>query len=200
MSDTAQSIRDDIAFMRALAEAGQRSTSRPEALIVWGSLFGAASLYNWLSVTQQWRPATSVAYVWLGAAVLFALYLLVRKSQGAGQQTGGGSAAAAWRWIGTSVWTILIGFGLAVWRTHDLLIFTLIAPIVMAIHGAGWMAGAAATGRGWMRALGGLALLSSLALSALVGRPEQMLLFGLVLICTGTIPGVFLTLRARAKA
>src|SRR5665213_710718 len=56
MSDTTQTLRDDIAFVRALAEEGRQSPYRGGISLAAGVIWGSASLYTWSVASQLWHP------------------------------------------------------------------------------------------------------------------------------------------------
>jgi hypothetical protein len=195
-----QSLKDDIAFMRTLAEAGRAGPFRGEALIAAGLIYGAASLYQWSVMRGLWRPPgglNSLNWVWLGASVLF-FGLIMAWKRGAAADCNR-VILTAWSGIGVSIWTICLGMGLAAWRLHDGRIAFLIAPVVLALYGSGWIVAAAVYRVAWTRWMGLGCLTASLMLAGLAGLPEQFLAFAIALLVFASAPG-FVLARQRARA
>jgi hypothetical protein len=108
--------------------------------------------------------------------------------------------AAAWGGVGLACWVISAATALAVWRTHQWMMVTIIPAVIMALYGAGWMVGAAAYRQPWQRGLGVLCLLMSLVLGVTAGRAEEYLLFALALYGVMGVPGLIAVLRRQPKA
>jgi hypothetical protein len=201
MSDAVQhqSLREDIAFIRNLVEEGRKTPYRGEVSLAAGLIWGSASLYTW-AVLAKLMPATvNPGWAWAAAAVVFALigfplklYLTTPKTNRV--------AATVWSAVGLGCWTIAAATALAVWRTGDVLIFAIIPTMIMALYGAGWMVGSVAFRAPWQRWIGGLCLLSGLALAATAGQPLQYLLFALSLYALAGLPGLIAVLRPQSHA
>jgi hypothetical protein len=202
MADATQTLREDIAFMRALAEDGGREQARGGLLMGGGLIYAAASLFHWSVFAQLWTPPLgfwSVDVVWLAASALFiALLTVVRLRQPAGS----GNRAARTAWVGMSwaIWTICIGIGLAAWRTHDVLVFGLIPPMVLALYAGSWMVAAVVYTAPWARRLGFAALAASLGVAFLAGQASQYLAFAIALLLFAALPGFLFLQRARRAA
>jgi hypothetical protein len=202
MTETVQSMRDDIAFMRALAEDGRGGVFGGEAMIGAGLIYGAASAYSWAALSgvlhASWAPA-GIGWSWLGASVVFA-GLLVALRRGRPMSSASRIGKTAWSSIGLAIWTICLGVGLTAWQTRDGVVLSLIPPMVLALYGSGWMVAAAVFRVAWTRWVALACLAASLALAALAGRPEQYLLFAAALLLLASAPGVVLARRAHAGA
>jgi hypothetical protein len=202
MSDTTQTLRDDIAFVRALAEEGRQTPYRGEISLAAGVIWGSASLYHWSVASQVWHPPggmSSIGWGWMAAVVVFAIagvpLGMYRSRPGCNRVAG-----AAWSGVGLACLTICAGAALAGWRTHQYVVFTMIPPMIMALYGGGWLVGAVAFRAPWQRWLGGLCLLTSLGLAFTADRIDQYLLFALALYLLAGLPGLLAVLRDRAKA
>jgi hypothetical protein len=201
MSDTTQTLRDDIAFVRALAEEGRQSPYRGGISLAAGVIWGSASLYTWSVASQLWRPPggmSSIGWSWMAAMAAFAIVgvpLGMYRSRSDTNRI----AAAAWSGVGLACWTISLGAGLAIWRTHQYAVGAMVPPMIMALYGSGWLVGAVAFRAPWQRWIGGLCLLSSLALAFTAARVEEYLVFALSLYLLAGLPGLLAVLRGRAK-
>jgi hypothetical protein len=202
MSDTTHTLRDDIAFVRALAEEGRQSPFRGEVSLAAGVIWGSASLYSWSVASQLWHPPggmISIGWSWMAAMAAFAIAgvpLGIYKSRPDTNRT----AAAAWSGVGVACLTISFGAALAMWRTHQYAMGAMIPPMIMALYGGGWLVGAVAFRAPWQRWIGFLCLLSSLALAFTAARAEEYLVFALSLYLLAGLPGLIAVLRDRAKA
>ncbi len=203
MSDAAQSLREDIAFMRALAEEGRR-TSGGGAIAAWGgTVYGLASLYHWSVAGALWRRPMGMAgvgWAWLAACALFVLALIALRARSPRQGGSASVAATAWSWMGWSIWTISCGAGVAAWRTHDPELANMIPAVVLALYAAAWMVAAAVYRVSWARAVGFAAVVASLGLAALAGLAVQYLAFAAAMFAFAAIPGLIFMLRARKAA
>ena len=201
MSDAVQpqSLSEDIAFIRAMAEEGRRTPFRGGVSLTAGLIWGSASLYCWTVAAGLWTNPpgglASAGWIWLVAAVVFALagfpLGIYRRAPGAHR-----AAAAAWGGVGIACWTISAAVIIAAVRTHTGAIFSLLPPIIMALYAGGWMIGAWAFRACWQLWIGGLCLLSSLVLAYFAAQPVEYLLFALALYGLAGLPGLVTVLRA----
>jgi hypothetical protein len=202
MSDTTHTLRDDIAFVRALAEEGRQTPYRGGISLAAGVIWGSASLYTWGVASQVWRPPggmSSIGWGWMAAMVTFAIAGMPLGMYRSRPDTNR-VAAAAWSGVGLACLTISIGGAIASWRTHQYAIGGMIPPMIMALYGGGWLVGAVAFRAPWQRWVGILCLLSSLALAFTVARAEEYLVFALLLYLLCGLPGLLAVLRDRSKA
>jgi hypothetical protein len=202
MSDTTHTLRDDIAFVRALAEEGRQTPYRGEISLAAGLIWGSASLYTWSVASQVWHPPggmTTIDWAWMAAMAAFSIAgipLGIYKSRPDTNR----AAAAAWGGVGLACLTVSFGAGIAVWRTHQYAMAAMVPPMIMALYGAGWFVGAVAFRAPWQRGIGALCLLTSLALAFTAGGAQQYLLFSLALYLLVGLPGLIAVLRGHAKA
>ena len=211
MSDAVQpqSLSEDIAFIRALAEEGRKTPYRGGVALAAGLIWGSVSFYSWSvfsglwgAVGADWWNAPGVAsanWSWLAAAGAFAIAgipLRIYRSQPGCNRT----AAAAWGGVGLACWTVSAAVVIAAVHTHQGMILTLLPPMIMALYGGGWLVGAAAFRAPWQRWLGVLSLLSSLLLAYTAGQAIEYLVFALSLYALAGLPGLVAVLRARSKA
>jgi hypothetical protein len=202
MSDTTHTLRDDIAFVRALAEEGRQSPYRGDVALAAGVIWGSASLYSWSVVSQVWHPPggfSSIGWGWMAAMAAFAIVGVPLGIYNARPDTNR-AAAAAWSGVGLACLTISVGAGIAIWRTHQYAMGAMVPPVIMALYGAGWLVGAVVYRAPWQRWVGFLCLLSSVALAFTAARVEEFLLFALSLYLLAGLPGLIAVLRDRAKA
>ncbi len=203
MSDAipSQSLSEDIAFVRALALEGQKTPLRGDISLAAGLIWGSASLATWSVLAHVWQPpapGAAIGWSWGGAALIFAVAGVPLGMYRSSPNTNK-IAAAAWGGVGLACWTISAATTLAVWRTRQELIITIIPAVIMALYGGGWLVGAAAYRQPWQRWLGLACLFMSLVLGATAGRAEEYLLFALALYGLMGVTGLIAVLRNHAK-
>jgi hypothetical protein len=206
MTDGIQGLRDDVAFMRALAEDGRNAPLMGGSILVTaGSVFAPASLAHWAVASGRldFGPAT-LSVIWLAAVVVFLAVLFANKGRLA-RRAGGASGAnratgAVWTGVGFASFALWGAFLLASIRTGEWVIMDMFAVIILALYGAAWSVAAALTGRSWLKAVAGAAMLLAVGLAGLVGRPEQYLLYAAALVLITFLPGLVLLRQARPAA
>lgn len=196
-----QSLKDDLAYLRALAAEGRRAPLVGGGILAAaGGIFGIASLVHWAVTADILRiPNWAFMAIWLGATVLFliALFVLkgrVRAKPGA-QSSTNRAAGSAWMGVGFACFTLFIAFMVASWRTQDWLIMSLFAPVILSLYGAAWTVAAAMTRRTWIWALALGSFAAAILSASLIGRPEQYLAYAASLFLLAFVPGV-ITARA----
>jgi hypothetical protein len=197
MSDAVKSLSEDIAFIRAMVEEGRRTPYRGGISLAAGLIWGTASLAIWAAASGLWIPPGGVdqaSWAWLAALVVAAIAgvpLGVYRRRPQGNRV----AAAAWSAVGLAIWAMSMAIMIAASRTHEHAIYALLPPMIMALYGGGWLVGAVAFRAPWQRWIGGLCLLSSLALAYTAAQPVEYLLFALSLYGLAALPGLVAVLR-----
>lgn len=197
--DQMQNVKDDIAFMRALAAEGQRTPLLGGAILAAaGLIFAAASLAYWAllnGILQLPRGWGSFA-IWMGALAVFFLVLTminrrISSKPGALSPTNKASGAA-WSAIGFSIFALGLSYAAAGARLQSEEIMSTFPSVIFALYGAGWAVGSAMTGKKWLWwvALGSWAMAPVLGWFATT--PEQYLIYAAGLILLTFLPGVVL--------
>ncbi len=197
--DQMQNVKDDIAFMRALAAEGQRTPLLGGAiLLAAGLIFATASLAYWalqsglLQLPHGWGSFG----IWMGAlAVFFIVLALVNRKiggkPGANSPTNK-AAGAAWSAIGFAIFALGMSYGVAGFRLQSEDVMSTFPSVIFALYGAGWAVASAMTGKKWLWwvALGswGMAPL----LGWFVTTPEQYLIYAAALVLLMALPGAIL--------
>ncbi len=198
MSDI-QSIRDDLAYMRGLADDGRRPSRKGGLILAAGGfIYGLASFAGWAcqagiapsGAQATWAP-------WLAASIVFyaALFVLLRAMKREGR--GGGSTPStlsglAWSAMGGAMFTLILAAAAADWATRSPLVWAVVPSVFLALYGTGWTVAAAASGRGWMRNLALLSFASAVAIAFLAGSTTVWLAYGAALVLLGGVPGLVL--------
>jgi hypothetical protein len=157
MTHDVQAIRDDLAFMRALAQEGRRAPLLiGHGLLVGGILFGTICLVCWpiathvLGLSRWWE-----AVLWLVATPAYMAYGYVRRTQWRNTRPGATAITnravqAAWRGIGYAVLVAAAAAGIAAYQMKTMAPFGLFPSFVMALYGLGWMVAAAMSETKWL--------------------------------------------------
>ena len=204
MTDGMQELRDDVAFMRALAEEGRRAPPIGGSMLAWaGLIFGAASLVFYAELKGALELPGS-GLVWLVAVVLYAVIgtltvLHIRRQPGYGG-TRNKAMGAAWSAVGYTIFAVWVAFALAAFRTGEEVIMFIFSPMILALYGLGWAVAAAISDAKWPGAVAGLAFVSAAATAWYAGKPELFLVYAAALLLTALLPGLYLMRQARARA
>jgi hypothetical protein len=188
-------IREDIAFMKSLAEDDLSLPKRDWAIMIAvGSIFGLMGIRAWLMSSGLWEPP-ALWYRWmlLDVPALFVLTLIIilkRFPRGA-KGTLSRSMSAAWSAVGTGVAAMSVAFGVAAWQTHNIpVVMGLFTPMLFVLYGMAWWIAyriRLQTSLKWV-AFGSFA--TAAATGALIGRPELWLAEALGLLLWVLLPGI----------
>ena len=156
MTDQNNAIRDDIAFMRALAEEGRQTPMLGgSVLLAAGLIFGTANgLGAYLTATRN-SFANSAGALPLGAVLVFFVVLAILKRKHAGRPGASSPVNRAtgtmWRAVGWSIMLMVAALGVAAWRLNDWRLMAALPIVIFALYGAGWQVAAAMTRSNWLR-------------------------------------------------
>lgn len=191
-----QSLRDDLAYLRALAAEGRQAPLAGGGILAAaGGIFGFASLVHWAVAAGILHiPNWAFLAVWLGATAAFLIALFVlkgrMKSKPGAQSSTNRAAGSAWMGVGLACFTLFIAFYVAAWRTQDWQIMNLFAPVILSLYGAAWTVAAKMTRRTWIWGLALGSFAAAVLSASLIGRSEQYLVYAVSLILLAFVPGV----------
>ena len=195
------SIRDDIAFLKGLAEEGRQGPMiGGSVLVASGLLFGSASLAIWVALTQGAKPQGGVMWVWPAAAVLFFAYLFVflrgvPRVNAASQATG-----IAWSGAGWAMFTVVASLMLIATRAQAWEVAAAISPMILALYGCAWFVAGRIYRSLWVTLVAfasfGMALVN--AWYATEGATGY-LIYGVTLYLLAALPG-FVLVRQASRA
>ena len=194
-----QSVKDDIAFMRALAAEGQRTPMLGGAIMAAaGVIFALASVAFW-ALTQgilRLDPNWGSMIIWMGALAIFLIVLTIinlriGKKPGASSPTNK-ATGAAWTGVGISIFAMGVSYGFAGWKLQSEDVMVTFPSVIFALYGAGWAVASAMTGKKWLWyvALGSWAVAPVLAYFA--GDAAQYLAYAAALLLLMALPGAIL--------
>jgi hypothetical protein len=201
MNEQMQNLKDDIAFMRALAQEGQAAPPLGGAILALaGTVFAAASVVQWAILSKTLAvPTIWLAAVWGVALAAFFIGLFVMKD-GIKAKPGAFSPAnkasgAVWQGIGMAIFVSFVAMNVAAWRMHSGVLVYFSPSLILLFYGVGWTLGRAMSGQGWMRWCAWGSFAAAVGVAALIGSPLQYLAYAACLLLLATLPGVILMRR-----
>ena len=156
MTHDLQTVREDLAFMKALAQEGRRAPLlNGRSLLAAGVIYGLTSLAAWavwtgvVHVSPWWRGG-----VWAAATAIYLPFIWLSKRSACDRP--GATAVTnvavktAWRALGYSILAMVLVNTLAAWREHSTMVWDTFPCLVLVFYGAGWMVSAAMSDRRWI--------------------------------------------------
>ena len=198
MSDI-QGIRDDLAYMRGLADDGRQPSRRGGVILATGGFtFAAASVAAWgclsgrlpggaQSVWAPWTAATLVFY-----AVLFVQQRALKREGRCATPAPSGLSGLAWAAVGGAMFSLILAAAAASWAMRSERVWALIPSVFTALYGAGWTVAAAASGRDWMRNLALASFAGAVAIAFTANSTAVWLAYAAALALLGGAPGLVL--------
>ena len=204
-NDQMQAIRDDLAYMRALADEGRRTPLLGGSILVAaGLIYGTAALAHWavLADVLDVGPMMLNA-IWGVAVVAFLIALFVLKARLGGKPGAWAMAnkvsGAAWGGMGGASFAIGLSLFAAVYRTGDWIFMALFPPVIFALYGAAWIVGSALSDTRWMRWVAIASFAAAVASGLLIGTAEQYLVYAAAFILLSVLPGIALMRQEPAE-
>ena len=205
MSRSDQSIREDAAFLRALAQGGAEGSAKDGAiLLAVGLIFGVVSLQYWVLDSGLFRaPKALLPWLWLDGVVPFLIVLALITRKFRGQAPGAASRALSAAWSGVGAAHIVAAIALAVGglRLGLPLLASWAFPVVLfSMYGAAWSVAFAARRRRAFALNAAGSYLTALLCGAAMGRPEEWLVLAGGLFLLVAIPGAGILRASRRPA
>jgi hypothetical protein len=199
MTHDVQAIREDLAFMRALAQEGRRAPLLiGRGLVVAGLVFGAASVFCWAVEVRL----LALPYWWLGAIWPIAIAVFVpsvRWWRTACTDARPGASAvtnqavlAVMQGLGFALLALLFASWALAWTLHTHVVFALFPSVVLAIYGAAWSVAARLSDVAWLRVVPPGCFLAAVALGFAAPYAWGYLAFAVALLAVTTLPGALL--------
>jgi hypothetical protein len=201
MDEKSQALKDDIAFMRDMAQAGASAPLVSGMILaVVGALFGAVSIVHWLwfrlGEPQTWMIVT----LWLGAAAvcwgsMYMVFLPKMLKKPGVASPANQAVGFTWHSTGWTINTLLACTLILSWRLDSSLPFTVFPSVIAAVYGGAWMVSHKMARQGWMRwpMLGSFAF--ALLLSLMIDSPYLWLVFAAAFFLTVLAPGIVMMRR-----
>ena len=152
MTDHNHAVRDDIAFLRALAEDGRDGPVVGGAILVLvGGVYAAASLFTAYSINSGLaRQPLFFPAVWFGASVIATVILMLMKLRQPAKAGASRAAGLAWAAAGWTIGAIIVSLMVIGLHTGNWSVMEAIPSLVMAIYGGAWMIAARVSGQRWI--------------------------------------------------
>jgi len=196
-------IKDDLAYVRAMAEEGRTAPLVSGVLyVLWGSLVGAGALAEYVVWAGVVSLGPNISWlIWAGVFIAgwgFSRIVGARIGQKPGAQTiGNRTAASAWFAVGL----FATGFWLTMTFAHDnytssgvpaYFLFGLMFPVAFGLYGIAFFASATAAQALWLRWFAFAAWSFSFVAMFLIGNPLQMVVAALGSFVCAVAPGLIL--------
>jgi len=200
MSEHIDTLKDDIAFLRAIAQEGRRAPLLGGALLLAaGLLFSAASLVSWaMSAGLIVLPGVWSYGVWgLAAVAFYGIFAALMVSWSRAAKPGAASAGnrafrSAWSAGGWAMTAISLGTGLMAWHLHTSLVFAAFPTIILSIYGAAWMISATVSDRWWVRWVAAGCFIAAIGMALVPSYQAEYLVFAAALLVLMAAPGAAL--------
>jgi len=198
MTDDVKAIRDDLAFLRALAEDGRRTPLLGGSLLAAaGGCYGLASFVQWLILARIIAiPPVSVFGVWI-LAVAIHLSIQARLVRRLAAKPGVDSTANrasrdVWSAVGVGCFALFAALAVASWKARTGVLIGFAPSIVLVLYGAAWWVAASVSGLAWIRAVAAGAFATAIVLGLLIGSTWVWLAYAAALVLLALVPGLAL--------
>jgi len=196
--DQVQSVHDDIAYMKALAQEGRRAPLLAGPVLVAAAIiFGAANLGQWMLLSgavaaSPWAPL----WLWIGAGVVFGIVLAMliqrMKSKPGFNSAGNRAVGTAWSAVAYGIFATWLGLMAIGFQSGDWSAMRLMPTIVFVAYGSAWMVAGAMTETRWMNVIAILAYVGAVAMAWFSSTPILYLVFTIMLLAVALVPGLIL--------
>jgi hypothetical protein len=203
MNPDIQSLRDDLAFLRALVQAGE-DNYRPlgESYLLGGLVYGGEMLLH-VGQTAGLAPATPLASLIVGAGptVIFiaGLVFLLRR-HGATMPASGATNAVrtAFAAIGISILALIAVIGAVAIREQSLTVWFIFPCTVFVLQGTAWLLAFLLRRHAWQGVIAAGWFATGIAMAIFVTRQDiYVLLAGVGLFGFMALPGYLMLRHAR---
>ena len=195
-------IRDEIAFLKSLAEEGRAgSASGGSVLVAAGVIYAACSVASWAAITYRLDWSGYFPIVWFGGTGLFFVVMTLIKRRI--PQSGGAarSAAVSWWASGWAILTLVLSLMVMSARTGAWWLMGALPSAILAVYGACWFVAAVLTQRRWLHAVAFGAFATALVNAWFVTAPATAyLIYAAALLALLSLPGLVLMGQARRAA
>jgi hypothetical protein len=196
MTHDVQAIREDLAFMRALAQEGRRAPLLiGYGLFTAGLVYGAATIFAWavearvLAVPYWWEGA-----IYVLATVVYAPYMRWWRRSRAGDRPGATALTnravkAAMQGLSYAILSLMFGSMALAYSLHTTAVFAMFPSVVLAVYGAAWMVAAAMSEVRWLRLVAVGCFLAAVVMGFTTAHAWGYLVFTAALLVVTSLPG-----------
>lgn len=202
---TTNELRDEIAYIRTLAEEGHKPRgSGGPSLVIAGVGYAAASAVQ-AGVFAGRLPTWLTGWVWLVPMAMYvpALVLLIRS-----RRTGNGAVSPveqalnnAWMSVGMAMGSLIAAFIVASIATDSGMVWMMMPSVMIACYGAAWMIYATMSKQAWVTGVAVACFVFAPLVVAFVKDGVQSLLsYSVALLLLVALPGAIMTVQDRRRA
>ncbi|AYG94473.1 hypothetical protein D8I30_04210 [Brevundimonas naejangsanensis] len=203
--DQVQSVHDDIAYMKALAQEGRR------APLLGGRILVAAGLVFGLAALVHYAAAAGVVMIggwgfvvlWgVAMAVFFAaLMVCIRKdkTKPGAHSLVNRAGGAGWMGVGLATFVLFLSMVVIAWTTRRGDVFLIFPSLIFALYGAGWAVSATMSGQRWQWRLAVGSWIAAPLIAFLTGSPLMWLGYAAGLVLFALVPGLVLVRQEPAE-
>jgi hypothetical protein len=198
MSNTPQSARDDLAFLRSLVDAGdgmQRSFG--EAYVAAGAAYGgqfvlsAAQGLGWLPTDKAWSLVIGIGPTIIFLPIL--AWIIFRNRRARPPGIVGRAIGSVFACAGAANIALIAVIGSVALREHSLTTWLIYPCAVYVLQGAAWLAAWTLRRRPWMAAVAAGWFVTGVAMALQVQTINAFVMIaGLGLILLMVVPGAFM--------
>lgn len=196
--DQIQSVHDDIAYMKALAQEGRQAPLLGGSILITaGLVFGLASIIHY-GIDSGILNVSPVAYalLWGGAMLVFFVILAwqIRKAdrKPGAQSAANRAAGAGWMGVGLGVFVMALSMGVIGWKTQSAIPSLIFPSLIFALYGSGWAVSATMSDQKWQWKLAIGSWIAAPLIAFLTGSPLMWLGYAAGLFLFALLPGVLL--------
>lgn len=203
MDGDTQTARDDLAYIRAIIEAGNSRTAMAggEAFVAGGLIYGAQCLVQWLGTTGL-LELSKLGWLLssLGPSVVFLGWLgwFIWRTRGLVQPRAQKAINAFFSAAGGANLVLVIVVGMLAARKESIEIWELYPCFVFAMQGAGWLVAFMLRKQLWLLAVALGWFAATLMLGWTIGTMTYILIAALSLFLLMALPGFVMMQLARA--
>lgn len=196
--DQVQSVHDDIAYMKALAQEGRRAPLLGGSiLIAAGLIFGLASLVHYgIDSGIIDLPPVAYAALWASAMLVFfvAMTLQIRRIGGkpGAQSAANRAASAGWMGVGLGVFVMALSMAVIGWKVQSEIPALIFPSLIFALYGSGWAVSATMSDQKWQWRLAIACWIAAPLIAFLTGSSLMWLAYAAGLFLFALLPGVLL--------
>ena len=196
--DQVQSVHDDIAYMKALAQEGRRAPLLGGSiLIAAGLIFGLASIVAYgIDSGIINAPSVAYAFLWGGAGLIFFVVLMLQIRRTGGRPGANSvvnrAGGAGWMGVGLATFFMALAMTVVSWKTGSEVSFMLFPSLIFALYGSGWAVSATMSDQKWQWRLAVACWIAAPLIAFLTGSPLMWLAYAAGLFLFALVPGVLL--------
>jgi hypothetical protein len=193
-------LKDDIAYMRGLAEEGRKGPVLGASILFsCGLIYSVAALASWLIHSGAIPLALPFpgAEWWAAAAVQIATVVIMsRRLGGRAVQPNPSSRlfGLVWSSLGWAICASAVAIVLLAWQFHQPMVWMAMPAVVMALYGVGWTMNARIVQRRWMYAVAAVSYIAAALTAFMIDLPNSLglLVYAVVIFAIICVPGLIL--------